>query len=147
MRPNYYIAVVALGLCAGAFVLTTQFDEVPAMLSQNVPPTFFPRGILAVICLLSIALALTATKQTAESVERVDVAVYVTGGIFLATVLLLPILGMTPTVCLVAVALALYWGERRRIRVAIFALALPAAVYVVFVLVLGMRFPRGSLWW
>lgn len=34
--------------------LTTRFDAAPVALSQNVPPTFFPRLLLAVIAFLAI---------------------------------------------------------------------------------------------
>lgn len=38
-----YVGVTLLALCAIIYWLTTGFAEVPAILSQNVPPTFFPR--------------------------------------------------------------------------------------------------------
>jgi hypothetical protein len=49
------------------------------------------------------------------------------------------------TLFLVAVVLPIAWGERRLHIVGGLAFGLPAAVYVVFTLALGVRFPAGRL--
>jgi NO-binding membrane sensor protein with MHYT domain len=141
------VAGVALLLvCGTAFYATTTFREVPAMLSQNVPPTFFPRIVLAVLALLSLALLAFSRNKRDEPRAPLERPVYVTAGIFTVAVALVPYVGMLATVFLVSIGLSLYWGERSVIRIACLALGLPLAVYVVFVLALGMRFPSGVLW-
>ncbi len=116
------------------------------MLSQNVPPTFFPRIVLAVLALLSLALLAFSRNKRDEPSAPLERPVYVTAGIFTVAVALVPYVGMLATVFLVSIGLSLYWGERSVIRIAGLALGLPLAVYVVFVLALGMRFPSGVLW-
>ena len=70
-----------IAFCAFVLWLTTGFDEVPAMLSQNVPPTFFPRLVLAIIALLSAILAVQGLAKERQQHERVASAVFVTAGI------------------------------------------------------------------
>lgn len=137
--------LVWLLFCAMGFWLTTRLETVPAMLSQNVPPTFFPRLVLGMIALLSVALVIRGLRQSREARERVEAAVYATAAIITASVFLVAPLGMLLTVSLLAVALPLCWGERRAGRITILAIALPLAIYVVFTLALGVRFPGGVL--
>ncbi len=132
--------------CGAAFYNTTTFRDVPAMLSQNVPPTFFPRVVLVALALLSLALVAVSRNKRDEPAAPLERPVYLTAGIFTIAVALVPYLGMLATVFLVSMGLSLYWGERNAFRIAGLALGLPLAVYVVFVLALGMRFPSGVVW-
>ncbi len=116
------------------------------MLSQNVPPTFFPRVVLAAIALLSIALIATSGRKLDEPKPALEPSVYVTAGIFVIAIALVPYLGMLAAVFVVSIGLPLYWGERSVLRIAGLALGLVVAVHVLFVLALGMRFPSGVLW-
>lgn len=139
------IGVCLIAFCAFVFWLTTGFDEVPPMLSQNVPPTFFPRLVLAMIALLSAVLVLQGLKKPRDVHEKVEPAVYVTGAIIAVAGVLLSFIGTMPTLFLVAIVLPFAWGERRVRLIGALAVCLPAAVYVVFSLALGIRFPAGRL--
>ncbi len=141
-------ATVGLGLvaaCAVLFWMTDSFPEVPVMLSQNVPPTFFPRLVLAVTIILSIVLiirGLTATRVPKEPIKK---RVFLTAGIVTASIILMQPLGMLLTVSLLAVVMPICWGEQRYRRLVILAIALPLAIHVTFTLALGIRFPLGLL--
>jgi hypothetical protein len=141
-------ATIGLGLvaaCAVLFWMTDSFPEVPVMLSQNVPPTFFPRLVLAIITLLSIVLiirGLTATRVPKEPIKK---RVFLTAGIVTASIILMQPLGMLLTVSLLAVVMPMSWGERRYRRLVVLAIALPVAIHVTFTLALGIRFPLGLL--
>jgi len=137
------VAVALLVFCGATFYVTTSFREVPAMLSQNVPATFFPRLVLAAIAALSVAVGVAGLKQQRERRPAVPTKVIGTGAIFIVTVTVVQILGMLTAVCLVAIAMPVYWGERRPLRIALLAICLPVAIYLVFVLTLGMRLPTG----
>ena len=138
--------VALLLFCGSVFYATTTFRDVPAMLSQNVPPTFFPRVVLAAIALLSIALIATSGRKLDEPKPALEPSVYVTAGIFVMAIALVPYLGMLAAVFVVSIGLPLYWGERSVLRIACLASGLVVAVHVLFVLALGMRFPSGVLW-
>ena len=139
------IGLCLIAFCAFVFWLTTGFDEVPPMLSQNVPPTFFPRLVLAIIALLSLALIVQGLKKTAEAKEKIKPAVFVTAAIIAVAGALLSYAGTLLTLSLVAIVLPVAWGERRAHLIGALAVCLPAAVYLIFSVALGIRFPAGQL--
>lgn len=154
-----------LVVCAMAWWLTTGFDEVPAMLSQNVPPTFFPRLVIGVAALLGVLLIAEGIRRgagepanrakagdsstPAEQVGRAALpspVFWATAGVVAVAGVLAPLVGTLPTLGLVAIVLPLLWGERRYRHVAVLALGLPGGIYAVFTMGLGVRFPVGQIW-
>ena len=144
-HPDTLIGVVLLALCVIVFWLTTGFTEVSAMLSQNVPPTFFPRLVVGVIAILSIALIFNGLRTTANVAQRIEPSVLITASIILLAGILVSLLGTLLTLSLVAIAIPFAWGERRLRPIGILAVTLPAAIYLVFSVALGIRFPGGLL--
>ena len=166
--------LAVVGVCAVAWWLTAGFDEVPAILSQNVPPTFFPRLVIGTAALLGgLLVAGGIRRRAAEAAGPSDAGeapgpveageasspndkagraglpppvFWATGGLVAAAGLLVPLIGTLPTLGLVAVLLPVLWGERRYLPVAVLALGLPGAIYTVFTLGLGVRFPIGQIW-
>ena len=179
--------LAVMAVCAMAWRLTAGFDEVPAMLSQNVPPTFFPRLVIGAAALLGAILMagglrrraggmagglrrragnmaagfrrrassmadrgaagdLPASTEEAGGAAPPPPVFWATAGLVAAAGLLIPLLGTLPTLGLVAIGLPLLWGERRFRLVAALALGLPGAIYAVFTLALGVRFPAGLIW-
>ena len=125
--------------------MTDSFPEVPAMLSQNVPPTFFPRLVLAVITLLSIVLIIGGLTAKRVPKKPIKMRVFLTAGIVTASIILMRPLGMLLTVSILALVMPIAWGERRYRRLVVLALALPVAIHLTFTLALGIRFPLGLL--
>jgi hypothetical protein len=144
-HPDVYVGAALLAFCGVAYWNTTTFGEVSPMLSQNVPPTFFPRLVLTVVAVLSAALVVAGWRRKLHPKEKVPPAVFVTGAVITGLVVLVPRLGMLATVCLAAIVLPLCWGERRVLRIAWLAVGLPLAIHLIFVLALDMRLPRGLL--
>ena len=171
-RPLHLLAdrdslagLAILGVCAVAWRLTAGFDEVPAILSQNVPPTFFPRLVIATAALLGgLLLAGGVRRRAVDLADRSTAGgppvsgdkaggaalpppvFWATAGLVAAAGVLIPLVGTLLTVGLVAIALHLLWGERRFRPVAALALGLPGAIYAVFTLALVVRFPVGLIW-
>ncbi len=143
--PDALVGVGLVAICGVLFWLTRGFPEVPAMLSQNVPPTFFPRLVLGCITLLSMGLIAKGLTKTHRAKERIGPTVFLTAGIITLSVLLVRPLGMLLTVALLAILMPLSWGERRFHRIAILAVVLPLAIHAIFTLALGIRFPLGVL--
>ena len=71
---------------------------------------------------------------------------WATAGVVAAAGVLIPLAGTLLTLGVVAIVLPLLWGERRFRLVAGLALCLPGAIYVVFTVALGVRFPVGQVW-
>lgn len=139
------IGVCLIAFCALVFWLTTGFEEVPPMLSQNVPPTFFPRLVLTLIVLLSVVLILQGLKKERDLNTMIEPAVYVTAAIVAVTGVALTYAGTFPTLFLIAIVLPFAWGERRWHLIGALAVCLPTGVYLIFTLALGVRFPAGRL--
>lgn len=148
-RDDVVSGLVLLGLCVAAYWLTTRFPAVPAMLSQNIPPTFFPRLVLAAIAGCALFLIATgmrgrkSARSEATARERPAPLVYVTAAVVVVTPALIGLAGTWLVIVLVCTVLALLWRERRPLRIAALALGLPLAVYLLFTVALGVRFPTG----
>lgn len=132
---------VLLVLCALLYWVSTGFDSVPAVLSQNVPPELFPRMLLLTIAGLSVVMMWQGRGTAVAPMPRIRRILLVAAAAWIGCALF----AMTGVVTLVACcgALCALWGERRPASLALYALLYPAAVYVVFVLFLGLRFPDG----
>ena len=144
-HQDTYVGVTLLVLCAVIYWLTTGFTEVPAMLSQNVPPTFFPRLVLSFVAILSVVLIFNGLGKSPEVKVRIEPAVPMTAAIVVLAGVLAALLGTLPTLALIAIALPLAWGERRLRPIGILAIGLPASIYLLFSVALGIRFPPGQL--
>lgn len=136
--------LVLLMLCALGYWLTSRFPAVPPVLSQNVPPTFFPRLVLTCIAACSAFLLFTSGPSDTRT-DKPPALVYVTAVIVLATPALIGLLGTWLVIAGLSAALPLLWRERRPVRILALALGLPVAVYLIFTLALGVRFPTGAL--
>jgi putative tricarboxylic transport membrane protein len=144
-HPDTLAGIVLISFCGLIYWLTTGFTEVPAMLSQNVPPTFFPRIVIGVIAGLSLSLVFSGLRKVASAAEKIEPAVPVTASIIILAGVLVTFLGTFVTLTLVTVALPLAWGERRLWAIGFLAVGLPVSIYVVFSIALGIRFPPAQI--
>ena len=145
MRPDVVAGSSIILMSAFVFYLTTTFRNVPEALAQNVPPTFFPRLVVGILCLFSLALIFNKADRKAPLNTPISSTTYITAIIFVIAITLIPVLGMMSTVALTIITLTVYWGERHLIRVTMLAVGLPLFLYLIFVLGLSMRFPQGAL--
>jgi len=144
-HENTIAGIILIGFCAIAYWLTTGFSEVSAMLSQNVPPTFFPRLVLSIMALLSIILIFTGIGHKPKSAEFLPASFWKTVGIIISAGILAYFLGTLITLAVIAMVLPIAWGERRYKLIAALAVFLPISIYVVFTLGLDVRFPTGRI--
>lgn len=143
LHHDVYVGLVLLVFCAVTLYITTTFDSVPAMLSQNIPATFFPRLILFVIAGLSVILITSGLRRSPEKLGSVPGSVLLTATVITLAISLVKPLGTLLTVALLSVTLTWLWGERSWARVISLAIGLPAAIYVIFAIGLQVRFPAG----
>ncbi|MBI4182668.1 MAG: tripartite tricarboxylate transporter TctB family protein [Proteobacteria bacterium] len=149
-RTDLTLAVVVLAICAGLAYQTTRFEEVPALLQQGVPPTWFPRLVLILIGALALMLPFEhiAHRRQGRDIDedrsrRIEPITFATAGLLVAVVAIMPWAGTLASMALAAVLLPLLWGERRYGAVAAFAVAFPLAVTLLFVGGLKVNFVPG----
>ena len=136
---------IILAFCAVVVYLTTSFDEVPAMLSQGIPPTQFPRMLVGVIAVLAVIMVIQARTRRDANKKPVPVMAFATAGLLVVFVAAIEWIGTIGAIVLFCIALPILWGERRFGWIAAYAVLFPSGVYLLFVKVLEVRFPAGLL--
>ena len=151
-RTDLGLALVILAACAALYYATTTFDEVSALMAQNLPPEFFPRMLIWTIVFLTLFLPfehLVLKKRKKDIDEdrgdRVQPMAFMTAVLLFAVIVLTYVLGTMLTMVVVCVLLPLLWGERRPMVLIAFAVLFPGAVTLLFTQVLKVPFEPGAL--
>lgn len=138
--------LLILAVCVTAFVMTLNFASVPPPLRRGMAPETFPRVIMGLVAILTLASLIRETRGLAGQGKAAIPAVFFYSaasllGLFLvgAHVDLLLAIGL-----FVGCVMWL-WGERRPLLVGGAALVVPAVLFLLFSEVLGIRFPRGPI--
>jgi putative tricarboxylic transport membrane protein len=149
-RTDLTLAVAILAVCGILYYLTTRFEKVPEMMSQNIPPEWFPRLLIWVIALLTLVIPFEHLmhKKGKEHLDEARSASIKPISIYSAILLclivgLMPWLGTALSLVLVCVLLPVLWGERRIKVLVPFALLFPWVVTLLFTKVLGVYFEPG----
>jgi len=146
------LAVVILVVCGILYYLTTRFEKVPELMSQNIPPEWFPRLLIWVIVILTCIIPFEhlfhkkgkAHLDENRSARIKPISIY-SAILLCCIVLLMPWVGTAVSLVLVCALLPLLWGERRMKVIVPFAVVFPAMVTLLFTKVLGVYFEPGIL--
>ena len=151
-RTDLIVGIIVLAVCFFFYAVTFSFEEVSAMLSQNVPPTFYPRSVLIIIMLLALGLPFEHVVHRrrgenidSERAERVKRMPYLTAGLFLVLIAAMPVIGTLLSTIGVCLALPILWGSRRWRLIIPFAILFPLAVAYVFDRILLVQYEPGML--
>jgi putative tricarboxylic transport membrane protein len=131
--------------CAAAYGVTLTFARAPAVVAQNVQPATFPRLVLAVIAVLTVAMMMFARGRPERRRRRVPAMTWLSAGIAVGFVLAFQWLGIVPAMMLLCLGLPVLWGERRWHLVIPFGLGFPLAVYLLFAEMLDVHFEPSPL--
>jgi len=149
-RTDLTLAVVILAVCGVLFYLTTRFENVPAMMSQNIPPEWFPRILIWVIVLLTVIIPFEhlmhkkGKKHLDEDRSSRIKPISIYSAILLCCIVVsMPWLGTFLTLILVCTLLPILWGEKRVKVLLPFAVLFPGLVALLFTKVLGVFFEPG----
>ena len=149
-RVDLVITAIILAVCGLLYWETTRFREIPRGLAQNVPPELFPQLLLITIAIMALFLPFEHVQKRAQGIDldearqdRIRLITYVTALALFVLVLITPWLGTLPAMIAACALLPLLWGERRYWIVAVFAIALPLAVTLLFVAILKVNFEPG----
>ena len=149
-RTDLTLAMVILAVCGVLYFLTTRFEEVPALMSQNIPPEWFPRILIWVIVLLTVFIPFEHLMHK-KGKEHLDedrrarikpISIY-SAALLCCIILSMPWLGTFLTLILVCTLMPILWGEKRIKVLLPFAVLFLGLVALLFTKVLGVFFEPG----
>lgn len=146
------LTLIILAICAWLYYVTTTFDEVSPLLTQNIPPEWFPRLLIWFIAILSLVLPfehrfLEHGKAGLDEnrSSRIPLPAIITAGLLILIVASVRLIGTYFAMILICAALPLLWGERRWKVLVPFAILFPTAVALLFTKVLRVYFEPGLI--
>ncbi|GAA3726306.1 hypothetical protein HDA32_003511 [Spinactinospora alkalitolerans] len=135
-------AVLALGLVTAGVAWTLPAGRQDG----DIGPGGFPLLIASALVVLGTVRLLQAWRSDPEpspaSRPLPVIAMLATG---IAVVVLMPVIGFVPAAAVLLAAGALIAGERRPVRLALFAVVFSLASYALFAFVFAVRLPNGLL--
>ena len=149
-RTDLILAAIILAVCGVLYYITSGFEKVPAQMSQNIPPEWFPRILLWIIAILTLIIPFEhrfhkkgkAHLDKDRSARIKPISFY--SALLLGCIVgLMPWLGTFLAMVLVCVLLPLLWGELRWKVILPFAVIFPGLVALLFTRVLGVFFEPG----
>ena len=145
------ITVIILAVCGALYFLTTRFEKVPEILAQGIPAQWFPRLLIWVIALLSLALPFEHRFRRAgregldeERKAPIEPITFATALLLAAVAASVPLLGTYLARIVATLLLPPLWGERRVPLLLLFAILFPSAVTLLFTQVLKVYFHPGN---
>jgi len=150
--PDLVLTVIILAFCGLVYYWTSEFEEVPQLLAQNLPPEWFPQLLLWTIIVLTLSLPfehlfLKAGKKELDEDRKAKVQpiAIITALLLFGIVVMFETLGTIISMILVCILLPPLWGERRLKMIFSFAIIFPLAVAFVFSYLLKVYFEPGIL--
>lgn len=138
------LACAALGLAlAGAYWAAAAALPV-SLLSDEVGAGGVPKGLAVLLAVLSLSIGMRAAMRRASAQpERQNhlkaLGIALLGFVYVAVA---PLIGYLISTALLAGGAALYYGARRPVGVALFALGSALLLWLVFGVLLGIALPR-----
>ncbi|WP_319532708.1 tripartite tricarboxylate transporter TctB family protein [uncultured Cohaesibacter sp.] len=148
---DVYVAIGTIILCCALLFVTTTFDQVPKALARGMQPADYPRYLLGAIIVLSACLAIQSLVRRAQNSKTKEKAIKIPSNVWKTGLLMLvctgafQILGAFPAMVIASAVQPALWGLRRPVMNVLFAILFPLAVYTLFSLILGVRFPEGLI--
>ena len=146
------LTLIILAICGVLYYVTSTFDEVSPLLTQNIPPEWFPRLLIWFIAILSLVLPfehrflIHGKKGLDEGrTARIPMGAIITAGLLTLMVASVAILGTFFAMIVVCAALPLLWGERRWKVLIPYIILFPTLVGLLFTKVLRVYFEPGLI--
>jgi len=131
---------------------TTEFEKVPDLFSNNIPPEMFPQILLIIILgmILIIPFEHIFLKKNGKNIDSgrdkpIERSTIGTMVILSTIVASSQILGAAITIIAISIALPIYWGEKRLKVLIPYIIGFPLFVIILFNIVLGVHFEPGLL--
>ena len=151
-KKDTIIALLMIALIGFLWFETTEFEKVPDLFSNNIPPEMFPQILLIIILgmILIIPFEHIFLKKNGKNIDAgrdkpIEKSTLGTMVILSTIVASSQILGAAITIIAISIALPLYWGEKRLKVLIPYIIGFPLFVIILFNIVLGVHFEPGLL--
>jgi len=144
-NPNHAIAASIAAVALAAIAATFTFDPVPPGL-PGLGAVEFPRLVSAILLLLALILGLTAASPASEEdAPRISSRAWLIFALCLGFLPLMKIIGMIPAIPVFLLVVGLLWGGTPWPTLALSALGMGIAIWLVFVKIFRLTLPKGWL--
>lgn len=143
LRGDDKVAVLTIVFSLVVYWISTSFDEVPAALTQGVPPESYPQLLVGTLIFLAVVLFFESRTRPEKSRKPIKPVVYYTAVIIIVAALSIEWLGIVGAMVIACAAVPFLWGDRRYKAVGLFVVLFPLAVYQLFHGILEVQFPLG----
>ena len=151
-KNDTIIASLMIVIIAILWNITTGFEKVPDLFSNNIPPEMFPQILLIIILgmVLVIPFEHIFLKKSGKNIDdsrKNPVAKSTIGTMIILSLIVVfsQILGATLTIIAISIALPIYWGEKRLKVLIPYIIGFPLFVILLFNITLGVHFEPGLL--
>jgi len=151
-KKDTVIAILMIALIGFLWFETTEFEKVPDLFSNNIPPEMFPQILLIIILgmILIIPFEHIFLKKNGKNIDSgrdkpIERSTIGTMVILSTIVASSQILGAAITIIAISIALPIYWGEKRLKVLIPYIIGFPLFVIILFNIVLGVHFEPGLL--
>ena len=151
-KKDTVIAILMISLIGFLWFETTEFEKVPDLFSNNIPPEMFPQILLIIILgmILIIPFEHIFLKKNGKNIDSgrdkpIERSTIGTMIILSSIVASSQILGAAITIIAISIALPIYWGEKRLKVLIPYIIGFPLFVIILFNIVLGVHFEPGLL--
>tara|TARA_B110001450_G_scaffold38257_1_gene34082 strand:- start:34 stop:552 length:519 start_codon:yes stop_codon:yes gene_type:complete len=151
-KKDTVIAILMISLIGFLWFETTEFEKVPDLFSNNIPPEMFPQILLIIILgmILIIPFEHIFLKKNGKNIDSgrdkpIEKSTIGTMIILSTIVASSQILGAAITIIAISIALPIYWGEKRLKVLIPYIIGFPLFVIILFNIVLGVHFEPGLL--
>ena len=151
-KKDTVIAILMIALLGFLWFETTEFEKVPDLFSNNIPPEMFPQILLIIILgmILIIPFEHIFLKKNGKNIDSgrdkpIERSTIGTMVILSTIVASSQILGAAITIIAISIALPIYWGEKRLKILIPYIIGFPLFVIILFNIVLGVHFEPGLL--
>lgn len=136
---------VILVLSTIIYAITLTFKEAPASIAMNMQPSSFPRMIIILISMFSVWMMVLAYRRRDKIFKPIPMMSIISAGVMIGFVGIFSILGIIPAMVLLCFFLPVIWGERRWKIIIPYCILFPAAVYMLFAVLLNVHFDASPL--
>ncbi len=143
---DWLVPLVIFAFCAMVTYLALQFDTAPEIvIGEAMQPRSFPIFLAGLIALLNIFLIVQFFGGSRMPHPRQPPQTWLSMALMAVFYVLTTYIDMFLALAVVIFIMSLVWGERRIWLAGLIAVVTPVTIFLLFDLVLKIRFPRGIL--